>query len=635
MPLLTRLLRGSINEADPMQAGLQVDFEQREADPSKYTISQNIHPANEEIDGGNDGNGAPYDGTQMAGMPGGGGMGAMGMPEQPPGDEEMQPIQPGMQDPNQQQQMMPMQQEGFMKDHIDIFLDSLLEGIEDLQEAPPDWVTRNNPARNYTGYDGPQQAPASVAAGGQQAVQKWQNDTMAARGGQVGGGQVGGDFGGGGRTGGGSRTGGIARPQGGRGPAGVPDENIRAMQNNLASKGFDVGKSGADGIMGKDTRAAMQAAKGKGFDFSPGGGLTYQPKFSPNGIQQNTAGPGTGDREKDLTPATATQPAGAAGQRGGFSAPGFIPIAPPAFNGAQAGQQLSGRGQQIMNPGGQQTPGFGQRGSNMLNPGNGPTAARSAGVTTPGVTPNGAPAPGAAPQAANSNVGVNRGAQLLDPAKNGTIDPNAPRANAGRVGQILGQGAEEEGGGIMRGIGNAARGAGNMLGRAGAAVGDAASGAANLASRGVSAAGDLLPGAARAALPRVAGFAANPLVGGVVGAVMPSPTSKADWSGKAGTPYTPPPGWDKPAPGMAGSQPSPGVRGAPQFQPQQPRTTITGAGAGSPPPQQPPTGAPQQIASVQSNSTPPPPPTKTEESVMSWKDYMSLFEVDEKKMSRF
>ena len=138
MPFLTSLLRDSLlSEADPIQAGLQVDFEEREADPSKYTIGQNIHPASEMEDeaGGDDGMMAPYDGTQMAG-----GVPPMGGAAGPPTDEEMQQIQPGMPAPQGAPGQPPMQ-EGFMKDQLDLFLDQLLdEDIEEITEAPFDWT---------------------------------------------------------------------------------------------------------------------------------------------------------------------------------------------------------------------------------------------------------------------------------------------------------------------------------------------------------------------------------------------------------------------------------------------------------------------------------------------------------------
>ena len=47
MTRLISYLRHGVFEANPLQAGLQVDFEELEADPSKMTISQNIHPASE------------------------------------------------------------------------------------------------------------------------------------------------------------------------------------------------------------------------------------------------------------------------------------------------------------------------------------------------------------------------------------------------------------------------------------------------------------------------------------------------------------------------------------------------------------------------------------------------------------
>lgn len=103
---LTTILR-TINEADPIQAGHLVDFEEKEAGPSRYNVTQNIHSVEDQED-----ELAPYDGTELP--PGTGGMppdmAQGGMPGQappegqlqdmnsvpPPGEDEM--MQPGMQE---------------------------------------------------------------------------------------------------------------------------------------------------------------------------------------------------------------------------------------------------------------------------------------------------------------------------------------------------------------------------------------------------------------------------------------------------------------------------------------------------------------------------------------------------------
>src|ERR1044071_6751210 len=154
----SRFLRDALSEGNPVAAGMQVDFEQREADPSRYTIGHNIHPASEmedQMGAGGDGMQAPYDGSMVPGGPGGAGMPPGGMP---PGDQELQPIQPGMAPPPGQGMppQQPPMQEGAMKDEFDLFLDEVLsEGPFDYQG--PDPGGRNNYGNavgspNYPGY---------------------------------------------------------------------------------------------------------------------------------------------------------------------------------------------------------------------------------------------------------------------------------------------------------------------------------------------------------------------------------------------------------------------------------------------------------------------------------------------------
>lgn len=119
-------------EADPMAADAQIDFEQQLADPSRYTIGHNIHPASEMDQ--QPGDGASYDGAMVPGA-GGDMMGqpGQGMPGQPPTDDQLQPIEPGMQPPGQPPN--PPQMEG--RDLLDLYLDILLSESTELITIRP------------------------------------------------------------------------------------------------------------------------------------------------------------------------------------------------------------------------------------------------------------------------------------------------------------------------------------------------------------------------------------------------------------------------------------------------------------------------------------------------------------------
>lgn len=178
-------------EADPIQAGLQVDWEEREADPSRYTIGHNIHPAKEIEPGSDDGTAAPYEGAPVPGME---------MPGQPPGgampppEGELSPITPQSGGGALPQQQPPFQESAMFD--FDQFLDELLEAPGDtaaslnrqqLARGPmTGGVPANSPMvqpRNYAGFSGPQAPPPSIQAGGPGAVRQWQQQ-MAAVGGQ-------------------------------------------------------------------------------------------------------------------------------------------------------------------------------------------------------------------------------------------------------------------------------------------------------------------------------------------------------------------------------------------------------------------------------------------------------------------
>lgn len=304
-------------EGNPIDAGQQVDFEQTFADRSHYTLGHNLHPASEmgeEVDGGNDGMGAPAD-YAGAMMPGGAGgpPGAM-----PPGgampDDQLQQIQPGMPQPPPGMGQPPMQ-EKVMRDTLDLYLDALLdESIEELTEGPFDWETRDNP-QTYGGLQGPQRAPPSVAAGGPAAIANWQQqaavvspsmpnpyragvgtapldfDSRGAPTGRYAGG-------GGGRVGGGAGGGGAnsfirqVQQQLNSQGAKLAVDGLNGPQTQAAIKQFQT-KNGmpANGVWNKDTQAAFKAGGSSGSAAPAAAGpAAAGPAAGPTGV--NTPGRG-------------------------------------------------------------------------------------------------------------------------------------------------------------------------------------------------------------------------------------------------------------------------------------------------------------------------------------------------------
>lgn len=437
-------LRHGVFEANPIQAGLQVDFEELEADPSRMTISQNIHPANEEVDGGNDGMAAPYDGAQMAGMPPGG-----AMPEQPPTDEEMQPIEPGMQQPGLQQP--PMQQESFMGDDFDLFLDELLEGVNDeLTEAPYPWTQQGNAPRNYAGFSGPQQAPPSIAAGGPAAIANWQRQMAAV--GQGAGGGGGGGAGGGGRV----------RPMAPRAPvarrpaAGGPADTVQKPAGPAATPAAYHPPGDDRSAMGSDAAANLGALRGMGLGANrlPPGGIPGFRTGRAAALDPNAdprAGVGRAARILGGNPGEVDPRVGV-----GRAAQ----LLNPETNGSRAGANWNAIKNGTMTIPNQPP----------ANPAGGPTQPGAAGVNRAdairaGQASGGAPAP-------DPRVGVNRAGAI----RAGQASGGAPAAAAA--------GAEE--GGVM----GALRGAGNFAARNVAPVARFAGRALPVAAGGIAGAED-------------------------------------------------------------------------------------------------------------------------------------------------
>ncbi len=154
MPILRHLLIIHLNEAgaDPVQAGLQVDFEEKMADPSRYSIGHNIHPATDNPDGEgmsgpDDGSGAPYDGSQVADP-------SAAPPAAPPGDEELQSIPPGGPGGGPPQQPMEsIEMNEYENKLVDLFLEELFDESDstELTERGPYNEPYNKPTVDY--YD--------------------------------------------------------------------------------------------------------------------------------------------------------------------------------------------------------------------------------------------------------------------------------------------------------------------------------------------------------------------------------------------------------------------------------------------------------------------------------------------------
>jgi len=119
-------------------------------------------------------------------------------------------------------------------------------------------------------------------------------------------------------------------------PAQVPTDlkSVADIQNFLIGKGFDVGKTGADGKMGPATIAAL------GKFMSGGGGTTPTPGTAPAGGTTATAGtPAAGG-----TTATAGTPAA-----GGTTPPAATQAAATPSAATQAAQAVTTAAQQTTN----------------------------------------------------------------------------------------------------------------------------------------------------------------------------------------------------------------------------------------------------------------------------------------------
>ncbi len=159
MKTLSYFLRNRLYE-DPERAGRQVDFEQRMADPSRYTIGHNIHPAadnpdQEGADTTDDPTAAPYDGAQVSN----GDQAAGGQPGSPP-EQGLQNIQPGSPD---QQHMESTNVNEFENNLVDMFLEELLgegEPSELTERGPYDTQDLNRQELSRLGGGTPTQRPA-------------------------------------------------------------------------------------------------------------------------------------------------------------------------------------------------------------------------------------------------------------------------------------------------------------------------------------------------------------------------------------------------------------------------------------------------------------------------------------------
>jgi hypothetical protein len=576
MPFLTSLLRSSLlREADPIQAGLQIDFEEREGDPSKYTLGQNLHPAMDEMDG-EDGMGAPYDGAQIPG--GGMGMGMGGDPSMPPADAEMQPIEPGMQQgmpsgmPGEEQQ--PPMQEGYMKDQLDLFLDQLLdENIEEISEAPFD----NNP-RDYAGFSGPQRAPASVAAGGPDAIRQWQSQmadvgrgggrtgsnmntadlnrqSYAANGGYMPTGRAGGGRPGGGD--GGGRPGGGGRPSGRPGPAAGPAARPAPARPGAGGRPLppSAGGEGEYGV-GQAGSAAGEYGVGQGGVGATGaaaGGKGSRPGVSDfSGL--GAAATALGGLSYRGDPLRGGGPLSQFGQRGQA-------LLNPNAGGGRAASILGGNaggtpakpGFDLMRP---QSP---QGGYNIGGRNFPPNATLGDAQRVMGGNPG--------------QAGAGRAEQLA--RGNATPGSRAGATGVGRAADILKPAAGSEGG-IGRTLGNAARGVGNLVSRGASAAGDAIGSAGQAIGRGASAVGNAVGGVgglARGAVGTAGRLALGP-IGAAAMTMAPSTVANAEM------PKNSPQGayWNQQIAAQQGAKNN--VRGAPAGpQPQPPRPTVTSGGS--------------------------------------------------------
>lgn len=161
---MKRLLTGLLREADPIQAGQLVDFEQREADPSRYSITHNIHSVDDMTDNAT----APYDGAQMPGAGAGGAMppdasmaGAPG--GAPPPDDQLQDMngmppgggpqaQPPM--PGQMQEHR-LNERGFGGFHnFGGLMPHLQQMMQPMMQPPPQRYGGRYPGAGYGGDPG-------------------------------------------------------------------------------------------------------------------------------------------------------------------------------------------------------------------------------------------------------------------------------------------------------------------------------------------------------------------------------------------------------------------------------------------------------------------------------------------------